>query len=405
MPASISSAVTAVADDWRASEEIDFKLHFKIEDLIGIDALSQDGSDLEANDEPPEDSEDSFPDGGLEAWLVVLGGWCALVCTFGLVNSVGVFEQYYVSGPLKAYGQSTFGLVFDNYGPLWLLRGGSISFIFGLVMLSFSTEYYQIFLSQGIVSAIGSSAVFHAAMSSIASWFQKNRAAAYGVMVTGSSFGGLFWPIMMNKLIVKIGFPWMMRVMSLIFMFLLAFACLTVKTRLPPKPRRFVLKEYLDNLKDIRLAITSVAAFFFMLGMFLPFNYVLLQAEKSAFSSVLVPYLLPILNAVSIPGRVLSGVTADKVGRFNMMISITFFSALVCVVVWIPIKSIAGVLVFVSIFGFASGGFIGVCTTLVSQISDISQIGTRVGTLFAIESIGALIGSPIGGAIVSAQHV
>lgn len=294
--------------------------------------------------------------------------------------------------------------MFDNYGPLWLLRGGSISFIFGLVMLSFSTEYYQIFLSQGIVSAIGSSAVFHAAMSSIASWFQKNRAAAYGVMVTGSSFGGLFWPIMMNKLIVKIGFPWMMRVMSLIFMFLLAFACLTVKTRLPPKPRRFVLKEYLDNLKDIRLAITSVAAFFFMLGMFLPFNYVLLQAEKSAFSSVLVPYLLPILNAVSILGRVLSGVTADKVGRFNMMLSITFFSALVCVVVWIPIKSIAGVLVFVSIFGFASGGFIGVCTTLVSQISDISQIGTRVGTLFAIESIGALIGSPIGGAIVSAQH-
>lgn len=294
--------------------------------------------------------------------------------------------------------------MFDNYGPRWLLRGGSVTFIFGLVMLSFSTEYYQIFLSQGIVSAIGSSAVFHAAMSSIASWFQKNRAAAYGVMVTGSSFGGLFWPIMMNKLIVKIGFPWMMRVMSLIFMFLLAFACLTVKTRLPPKLRRFVLKEYLDNLKDIRLAITSVAAFFFMLGMFLPFNYVLLQAEKAGFSPALIPYLLPILNAVSILGRVLSGVTADKVGRFNMMVSITFFSALVCLVIWIPIKSIAGVLVFVSIFGFASGGFIGVCTTLVSQISDISQIGTRVGTLFAIESIGALIGSPIGGAIVSAHH-
>ncbi|EHK43755.1 hypothetical protein TRIATDRAFT_293107 [Trichoderma atroviride IMI 206040] len=408
--ASFSSAVTAVADDdWRVDEEIDFKLHFKIEELDGIEKLSRHALD-------------SYPDGGLEAWLVVLGGWCALVCTFGLINSVGVFEQYYVSGPLKEYNQSTvswilsalvflqifcgsiFGLMFDNYGPRWLLWGGSVTFIFGLMMLSFSTEYYQIFLSQGIVSAIGSAAVFHAAMSSIASWFQKNRAAAYGVLVTGSSFGGLFWPLMMDKLIAKIGFPWMMRVMSLIFMFLLAFACLTIKTRLPPKPRRFVVKEYLDNLKDIRLAVTSVAAFFFMLGMFLPFNYVLLQAEKAGFSPTLIPYLLPILNAVSIFGRLLSGVAADKVGRFNMMVSLTFFSALVCLVVWIPIKSVAGIIFFVSIFGFASGGFIGICTALVAQISDISQIGTRVGTLFAIESVGALIGSPIGGAIVAAQH-
>ena len=48
-----------------------------------------------------------FPDGGLEAWLVVLGGWCALFCTFGLVNCVGVFVQYYSNGPLADYGEST----------------------------------------------------------------------------------------------------------------------------------------------------------------------------------------------------------------------------------------------------------------------------------------------------------
>lgn len=127
MPASISSAVTAVADDWRVSEEIDFKLHFKIEDFIGIDALSQHGSDLEANDKPPEDSLDSFPDGGLEAWLVVLGGWCALVCTFGLINSVGVFEQYYVSGPLKAYGQSTVSWILSALVFLQIFCGSIVS--------------------------------------------------------------------------------------------------------------------------------------------------------------------------------------------------------------------------------------------------------------------------------------
>lgn len=35
------------------------------------------------DDEPP-------PDGGKEAWLVVLGVWCASFCTFGWVNSTSI---------------------------------------------------------------------------------------------------------------------------------------------------------------------------------------------------------------------------------------------------------------------------------------------------------------------------
>lgn len=47
-----------------------------------------------------------FPDGGLRAWLVVLGGFCSLFCTFGLVNCVGVFQAYYLRGPLSGYTPS-----------------------------------------------------------------------------------------------------------------------------------------------------------------------------------------------------------------------------------------------------------------------------------------------------------
>jgi hypothetical protein len=47
-----------------------------------------------------------FPDGGREAWLVVFGGFLALFCSFGLVNCIGVFEQYYVEGPLSDYSVS-----------------------------------------------------------------------------------------------------------------------------------------------------------------------------------------------------------------------------------------------------------------------------------------------------------
>lgn len=91
-------------------------------------------------------------------------------------------------------GGPIFGKVFDNYGPRWLLLGGSIAHVFGLMMTSLATEYYQFVLAQGICSAFGASAIFYSAMSSVGTWFFRNRAASFGVMASGSSLGGVILP-------------------------------------------------------------------------------------------------------------------------------------------------------------------------------------------------------------------
>ena len=94
----------------------------------------------------------------------------------------------------------------------------------------------------------------------------------------------------------------------------------------------------------------------------------------------------------------------DKFGRYNVMIFFCFISAVFILGLWIPVKNAGGIIAFVVIFGFSSGGFISLAPALISQITtDLSQIGTRLGGVFAIQSIGALIGSPIGGAIEAAQ--
>lgn len=166
------------------------------------------------------------------------------------------------------------------------------------MMVSLSSDYYQFFLAQGIVASIGSSAVFNACMSSLVTWFFRRRAAAFGIMVSGSSLGGVVLPIMMDKMNQSVGFPWMMRTMAFMFLALLTVACFTVKSRLPPRPRRFIFIDYVKGLKDLRLSVTIFGFFLFMWGMFLPFNYVILQAEAAGVSQTLIPYLLPILNAV-----------------------------------------------------------------------------------------------------------
>ncbi|KPM39568.1 hypothetical protein AK830_g7018 [Neonectria ditissima] len=68
-----------------------------------------------------------------------------------------------------------------------------------------------------------------------------------------------------------------------------------------------------------------------------------------------------------------------------------------------PGKNNTAIIVFTIAFGFACGGFTSLGPTLVAQISDIRQIGIRTGTAFAVQSFGALTGSPIASAIVESQ--
>ena len=35
----------------------------------------------------PETKKNDAPDGGMQAWSVVLGSWCVLFCSFGWINS------------------------------------------------------------------------------------------------------------------------------------------------------------------------------------------------------------------------------------------------------------------------------------------------------------------------------
>lgn len=236
-----------------------------------------------------------FPDGGWEACLVVLGGWLCLFCSFGWINCIGVFQEYYQQNLLTTYSSSAvswipslevfmmfvggpvFGKVFDNFGPRWLLVGGTVFHIFGLMMTSLSSKYYQFILAQGICSALGASALFYAAMSSVGTWFFKNRATAFGTMASGSSLGGVILPIMVSKLIPQVGFPWTMRAVAFMMLGMLIIANFTVKSRLPSQPKKLDMMSFVRPLKEPAFALLCLASFLFFFGTFLPFNFIILQ--------------------------------------------------------------------------------------------------------------------------------
>ncbi|KAF2271034.1 MFS general substrate transporter [Lojkania enalia] len=363
-----------------------------------------------------------FPDGGRDAWLCLLGTFCALFCSFGWLNCIGVFQSYYQANQLKNYSPSTIawiasceifvmflpgpivGFLFDNYGPRYILLFGSFFHVFGVMMTSLCKEYWQFVLAQGICSPLGLNCIFTCAASSVTTWFFKKRGAAFGMMAAGSGLGGVIFPIMTNHLIPDVGFGWTMRACAFLLLGLLIIANLTIKSRLPPQPRAFRLAVFFETFKDPRFVLTTAASFVFFMGVFIPINFVEIQALSNGMPSHLAGYLIPILNAASIFGRIVPGIVADKVGRFNMQMFMSYFAGILVLALALPASSNAAFIVFAALYGFASGAYVALAPAQIAHISKVEQIGVRTGVLFSITSFAGLAENPIAGAIVDRNH-
>lgn len=97
-----------------------------------------------------------------------------------------------------------------------MLFGGAAASTFGTMMLSLSTQYYQIILSQGILMGFGCGVLYIPGLALVSRSFTKRRAMALGIVTCGAPVGGIIYTIIFNSCIDSLGFGWTVRVMGFI---------------------------------------------------------------------------------------------------------------------------------------------------------------------------------------------
>ncbi|KAL7628802.1 hypothetical protein AAE478_000317 [Parahypoxylon ruwenzoriense] len=366
-----------------------------------------------------DDDEIDFPEGGLRAWLVVFGSFCAMISVYGLINSAAVFESYFSTHQLAGYDSSTIGWIFsvylfvvffagiqvgpifDRHGPRLLVAVGSLLVVASQLLLGLCTEYYQILLTYSVLGGLGGALLNVPAYGVIAHFFHVRRGLATGIAATAGSIGGIVLPVYLQAVLPRLGFAWSTRIIGFMLLFLSVIANLLVRSRLPPSTHPISIFPDWALFRDLKFTLCCVGVWFMEWGIFTPLTYIVSYAAAHGQDANDAYTLLAVLNAGSFLGRFLPGFLADRFGRFNV---ITLTNALCVVTIlafWLPAGDSRPLLItFAVTFGFASGSNLGLYPVCIGQLCGSRDYGRFYSTALMVGSFGTLTSLPIAGALL-----
>lgn len=386
---------------------------------VGVVQNSSYPTDLtEEKSKPSADaSARTIPNGGVHAWLQVVGAFFVYFNTWGLLSAYGAFQAFYETNLLRNHTPfqiSTIGslqsflLVFLGFlaGPIYdagyfrpLLGAGSLLIFVGTIAQSFCTEFWQLLLAEGLCIGIGCGCLGILSVAVPAVWFSTRLPLANGIAASGSGLGGAIFPILIRNILPQVGFGWTVRAIALVVLLTLGAANLILRVPQtgPRKVRQLVDRA---SLTDWPYVLFVLGCFTVFLGLYTPFfygqTYVVttgIMSEGTAF------YLVTAMNLASIPGRVMPGLVAHRLGSMDMIVG-TSVGIAATGLGFLGTKSVGSVFAVASLYGFLVGTFFALQpTNFVRLTDDMRVMGTRFGMAFTVMSVALLFGSPISGAL------
>ncbi|CAI6336094.1 unnamed protein product [Periconia digitata] len=365
------------------------------------------------------------PDGGLHAWLKVVGGFLIYINIWGFTLSFGAFQAYYSGNILSNMTASSISwigtiqawlliVVGVLSGPLFdrgyfrsMLCIGNFLVVFGIMMLSLSTKYWQIFLSQGICMGIGAGLLYIPSLALVGIWFDKKRSIAMGLVMSGIAIGGIMYILMLNRLVPMLGFPWAIRCIGFIALgaALLSFPALLSGSKVLTRPRK--ARKLFDKtaLKDPLTLLFTLSSFLNFIGYNIPYFYIPTYAREAlGTSQSLALYTLVMAVAASFFGRITCGFVAQYIGNIVGWCLCSVISA-VLAFSWISITTVPTFIAFAILWGFLSASLVTLPASAFATICpDLSRLGTRMGMSWSVSSIATLIGPPIAGQLIRTKE-
>jgi MFS family permease len=324
------------------------------------------------------------------------------------VASVSLFV-YGAIGPIV-------GRVADRWGPRSAL-GVAVALVgIGAIASAFISTLWQLYLTAGIITAIGAGGAAMSVTASLVSrWFDRHRGLALGIAGGGMAAGQLL--VIPALMAITLSMGWRAAYIAVGVTFLLLMLPLTLRlirndpADLGLRPFGTVAAAATANVSPESHARTSIVAaartwpFWMLAGSFwicgytttgLVLTHLIPHATEHGFHAAHAAQALGVMGALNIVGTVGSGWLCDRFGLRGPLAGYYLFRGLS--LVFLPlIGTLPGLFAFAALFGLNYISTVPATTALTANLYGRRSVGELFGWIFFSHQVGAAVGSTVGG--------
>ncbi|KAJ1801236.1 hypothetical protein LPJ59_000450 [Coemansia sp. RSA 2399] len=368
---------------------------------------------------PPSDPiDDNVPAMDLpRGWIVVLACFFNLMFSIGTTTAFGVYLQEYelvefpntsssqlswigtLQGAMMCFFGIFVGILCEHVDTRILSAFGSLMAGLALIVASFCNTPWKLLLTQGLFYGFGGSFLYTTGLTLTPQWFNKYRAIASGVVLAGSGLGGLWLSFAVNSMIQNLSRQWALRITGLITIAVCGSLSPLMVLRVKPKKRKNIAD--FSVIRDKRFILLFFSALLGLSGFYMPFffmpTYTVVTFKMSEMWGTNVA---SIMNGSSVVGRIAMGLLGDKIGALNTLIMATLASCISILVLWLPFRDFGTLIAAAVVFGFSSGAIVSLIPVVTANTFGVWRLPSIMGFVMLGYTIGALISSPPGGAIL-----
>jgi MFS family permease len=355
-------------------------------------------------------------------YIVVLVGFFAIAIIQGTLNTFGVFFKPLLAdfGWTRATTSGAFSLAMifngllaivmgrltDRYGPRIVLTLCGFFLGSGYMLMSRITAIWQLYLFYGVIIGTGMGGSFVPLISIVVRWFVKRRSMMTGIVSAGIGAGTLIIPPMASRLITI--YHWrtayiLLGITALILVVLAAQFLKRDPTQMGQVPygqdeleaktvgsgtQLFAPNEVIWGRQLLLACTMYLCVGFCHFGIMV---HIVAHATEFNISATSAANILAIIGVLSIAGKVVMGIAADRIG--NRPAIVIGFVLMALALFWLMAARVLWTLcVFAAVFGFAYGDCAALTSPMLAELFGISSHGLILGTASFAFSIGSAIG-------------
>jgi MFS family permease len=366
------------------------------------------------------------------AWVVLGAVTFGLLATSGVRSSFGVFIKpmeaefgwdrtalsVVASLSLFLYGAvgPLVGRLADRWGPRGVFAVSTVLLGVGALATSWIVTLWQLYLTAGIVTALGAGGAGMPVAAAVATrWFDARRGLVLGIAGGGMAAGQLLIVPLAMWLTVSWGWRWTFLVLGAGFLFAVVPLVLAL---VRDDPRDLGLRPYgakeggrPETRAEIAAQRTGVlqaartAPFWLLAGSFwvcgyttsgLVLTHLIPHATEHGFHAGQAAQALGVMGALNVAGTVLSGVICDRFGQKGPLAGYYLLRGLS--LVFLPyVDTVPGLFAFAAVFGLNYISTVPATTAITARIYGRHSVGELSGWIFFSHQVGSAIGSLAGG--------